>query len=62
MIKDNRGEIRAFDWKGEYSYFLNCFVRRISFEISCYVGVISKEIRRAEHEYLNIHLLPPLTL
>ncbi len=32
-----------------------CSARRISFEIE----FISKEIRRAEHEYMNIHPPPP---
>ncbi len=34
-------------------FIYSCSARRISFEIK----FISKEIRRAEHEYMNIH--PP---
>jgi hypothetical protein len=32
--------------------------RRVPFEISCFEA-ISKEIRRAEHENMNIHTPPP---
>ena len=34
-------------------FIYSCSARRISFEMN----LISKEIRRAEHEYMNIH--PP---
>ena len=36
-------------------FIYSCSARRISFEIK----FISKEIRRAEHEYMNIHPPPP---
>ncbi len=36
----------------------SCSARRISFEMN----LISKEIRRAEHEYMNIHPPPPAQL
>ncbi len=35
-------------------FIYSCSARRISFEMN----LISKEIRRAEHEYMNIH--PPI--
>ncbi len=35
-------------------FIYSCSARRISFEMN----IISKEIRRAEHEYMNIH--PPI--
>ncbi len=36
-------------------FIYSCSARRISFEMN----LISKEIRRAEHEYMNIHPPPP---
>ena len=40
---------------GVYSYNYSCYARRISFEINTNL----KEIRRAEHEYMNKHPPPP---
>ena len=34
----------------------SCYAQRISFEISCFEVLISKEISRAEHEYMNVHM------
>ncbi len=45
------GVTRALIGGGIFIY--SCSARRISFEMN----LISKEIRRAEHEYMNIH--PP---
>ena len=41
---------------GVYSYIRVLHGRRISFEMN----LISKEIRRPEHEYMNIHPPPPI--
>ncbi len=40
------------------SFEISCLSSVISFEISCF-KFISKEISRAEHEYMNIHPPPP---
>ncbi len=53
------GVTRALIWGGGGGciFIYPCSARRISFEIN----LISKEIRRAEHGYMNIHP-PQLTL
>ncbi len=48
---------------GVYIHIFRCSARLISFEMN----LISKEIRRAEHEYMNIHpqlnaVVTPLTV
>ncbi len=51
------GVTRALIWGGGGGciFIYPCSARRISFEMN----LISKEIRRAEHEYMNIHPPPP---
>ena len=56
----SRGETRALIGGGgcEYSYLL---VLPDEFHLkSAVIKLISKEIRRAEHEYMNIHPPPPI--
>ena len=52
----SRGVTRALIWGGGCIFIYSCSARRISFEMN----LISKEIRRAEHEYMNIHPPPPI--
>ncbi len=51
-----RALIRGGGGEGGCIFIYSCSARRISFEIK----FISKEIRRAEHEYMNIHPPPPI--
>ncbi len=58
MVMLNSGVTRALiggGGGGGCIFIYSCSARRISFEIK----FISKEIRRAEHEYMNIHPPPP---
>ena len=53
---NSSGVTRALIGGGGGCIFIySCSARRISFEMN----LISKEIRRAEHEYMNIHTPPP---
>ncbi len=49
------GVTRALIGGGGCIFIYSCSARRISFEMN----LISKEIRRAEHEYMNVHPPPP---
>ena len=49
-LRDNLG--------GGGLFIYSCYARRISFEINSN----SKEIRRVEHEYMNKHTPPPISL
>ena len=55
MLLTDSGVTRALivGGGGGCIFIYSCSARRISFEMN----LISKEIRRAEHEYMNIH--PP---
>ena len=53
---EDSGVTRALIGGGGGIFIYSCSARRISFEIK----FISKEIRRAEHEYMNIHPPPPI--
>ncbi len=53
-----RAVARAYGGGGGCIFIYSCSARRISFEISCLV--ISKEISRAEHEYMNTPPPPPI--
>ena len=56
---DIRGETRALiGGGGEYSYLL-VLPDEFLLKSAVIKVIISKEIRRAEHEYMNIHTPPP---
>ncbi len=58
---DGRAGTRTLIWEGGGGMFLySCNARLISFEINLKKQLISKEISRAEHEYMNIH--PPINI
>ena len=60
----SRAETKALIGGGGCIFIYSRSARRISFEISCHyqwsLQLISKEIRRAEREYMNMHPPPPI--
>ena len=52
-----QGRNLSDDW-GACLFIYSCYARRVSFEIN----LNSKETRRAEHEYMNKHPPPPVSV
>ena len=56
ILTRKQGRNLSGNWEGgECLFIYSCYARRIFFEINSN----SKEIRRAEHEYMNKHPPPP---
>ena len=52
---NNQGRNLSDNWGGGGLFIYSCYAGRISFQ----TNLNSKEIRRAEHEYMNKHPPPP---